>query len=392
MADLKLIFQAATKQTHASQLNTLLAIADPVAALLSVAFVREAGVDLIAGALKALKGNVAAYVGIRNDITSIQGVQRLVNLGVDVFGVDTGSRHIIFHPKIYLASSKTHADAIIGSANLTFSGLNNNIEASTRVTLDLAEADDAQFVKAVFSAFEDLPKSHPEHVFRIKNASEITALFEEGRLVDETFVPAPKVTEKPKAGARDKLPKMKLWFVPPPAPSAPPVKKLPAKAAATAVPAVPVPAVPVHVGPVTPVLVWESKGLTQRDLNIPKGFNTNPTGSMGMKMGAYENIDHRHYFRDVVFAGLGWHAKGPHHEVATADFELVVKNLNCGSFSLLISHNTDTTSATYKQKNMMTHLHWGDAKPVVAQNDLLGRILYLYRRETVPPTFVIEID
>ncbi len=40
----------------------------------------------------------------------------------------------------------------------------------------------------------------------------------------------------------------------------------------------------------------------------------------------------------------------------------------------------------------MTQLHWGDAKAYVAKNDLLGRILYLYRKDTDPPEFMIEID
>lgn len=38
-------------------------------------------------------------------------------------------------------------------------------------------------------------------------------------------------------------------------------------------------------------LLWESGKLTQRDLNIPKGSNTNPTGSMLFKKGKTEDID-----------------------------------------------------------------------------------------------------
>jgi HKD family nuclease len=423
MADLKLILQAATKQRHASEVISLLKHPDAEQVLLSVAFVRQSGVDLLAGVLKPLEGRVAAYVGIRNDITSVQGVNRLLDVGVKVFGVDTGSRHIIFHPKLYLATNKKHADAIIGSANLTFSGLNNNIEASTRVALDLASEDDAGFVDAVLKAFGALPTDHPDHVIPIKTATEVKQLFDEGRLVDEAIVTAPAVVHKAPAGGRDKLPKMKLFHVPPPpttptisgtpvvpaAAPAPTTPVVPTAAAQTATPAptpaapaatpapssapaaspTPAPAVASSSGP---VLVWKSKGLTERDLNIPKGLNTNPTGSMGMKVGAYTGIDHRHYFRDVVFDGLAWHPDGPSHEVATADFELIVKHLSYGVFNLLISHNTSTTSKSYRQGNMMTHVHWGDAKPIVAKDDLLDRTMYLYRRGSTPPTYVIEID
>jgi hypothetical protein len=119
---------------------------------------------------------------------------------------------------------------------------------------------------------------------------------------------------------------------------------------------------------------------------------------MGLKKGALEedSIDHRHYFRDDVFADLTW-TKDPspgkaHIERAHASFELVVKNLNYGAFNLLLSHNTNQNSTSYLQQNFMTQIHWGDAKKYIAKKDLLGRTLYLYRKDTNPPEFTIEID
>jgi hypothetical protein len=115
---------------------------------------------------------------------------------------------------------------------------------------------------------------------------------------------------------------------------------------------------------------------------------------MGLKKGALENIDQRHYFRDEAFADLTWtpDAQPSKWERAHAKFELVIKNLNYGVFDLQLSHNTDEKGRSYKQKNFMTQLHWGDAKKHVAKPDLLGRILYLYRKDTAPPEFMIEID
>lgn len=40
----------------------------------------------------------------------------------------------------------------------------------------------------------------------------------------------------------------------------------------------------------------------------------------------------------------------------------------------------------------MTQLHWGEAKPLIAKKDLLGRNLCLYRKDSTPPEFMIEID
>jgi len=142
-------------------------------------------------------------------------------------------------------------------------------------------------------------------------------------------------------------------------------------------------------------LVWESNPLSRRALNIPVKITTHATGSMGLGKGAVvSEFDHRHYFRKIVFAGLNWMPEKahPHLELASASFKIVIKNLDYGNFSLTIRHNTDTTSKAYQQRNEMTHLRWGEVKQLVAQGDLLGRTLYLYRQDTNPPIFMIEID
>jgi hypothetical protein len=70
----------------------------------------------------------------------------------------------------------------------------------------------------------------------------------------------------------------------------------------------------------------------------------------------------------------------------------VVKGINCGKFNLKLSHNTRTNTATYKQKNAMTQVHWTDAHDVIAKRDLLSRTMSLYRKEGTPPEFLIDID
>lgn len=141
-------------------------------------------------------------------------------------------------------------------------------------------------------------------------------------------------------------------------------------------------------------LIWESKALTERDLNVPSGPGTHRTGSMLWKKGAVEGMDQRHFFRDEVFDGLDWlpDIRRAHLERARANFEIVIKNLNYGKFMLKLTHNSSTTSKAYRQKNAMTQLHWGDALSIVAKRDLLGRAMLLYRKETNPPEFLIEID
>jgi hypothetical protein len=114
---------------------------------------------------------------------------------------------------------------------------------------------------------------------------------------------------------------------------------------------------------------------------------------MGWTKGVFE-IDQRHYFREEVFKDLTWtvDAKSSTSEHAFGNFELIIKNVNYGVFELKLAHSNDTTSETYRQSNFVTQVHWGSARPYIARPDLLGRTLSLYRKDSTPPEFVIEID
>jgi HKD family nuclease len=389
MADLNFILQAVTKANHAESIRTLLALPKPTQIVVSVAFARTTGLEAIQESIKPLAAKTKFFVGIRNDITSIQAIKQLLALKLDLYAVDTGSRHVIFHPKLYLAANASNAIAIVGSANMTFSGLHKNIEVSTHMALDFAKnPTDKTFVDTIVSAFDTMLATHPKHVFKINDEKHATQLFEEGRLADETVVVAPTSGSSVRKGDRDDLAPMKLFPVKRPHP--PKAKAAPAKAAVPSK-VVPAPAKPIKG---TKYLVWESKPLSERDLSIPAVETTNPTGSMGFKKGLYDDIDQRHYFYDEVFNDLAWTPNKPGSKSlqATAKFELVIKNISYGVFDLKLSHKTDTESETYKQGNFMTQIHWGDAKALIGKRDLLGRNLYLYRKDSTPPEFMIEID
>jgi HKD family nuclease len=395
MAELDFILQAVTISNHADAIRSLLALPKPTQILVSVAFVRELGLDAVEEAIKPHVAKTQFFVGIRNDITSIQAVKRLLALNIELYAVDTGSRNTIFHPKLYFVANDEYANVIIGSANLTFGGLHNNIEASAVIRLDLSNEADGKFAVQATSAFSKMLEKHPRHVFLIADDKHADELFESGRLVDEKVIPAPTITSGVKKGERDDLPPMELSKVVP--------RHMKISAVNPVIVEKPVEAVPVESESVKKAhkpaaalryLVWKSKELTERDLSIPKSAGTHPTGSMGWKKGLLDNIDQRHYFREEVFANLDWTSDIPPSkwERAQAMFELVVKNINLGEFELKLSHNTDINSASYRQRNFMTQLHWGEAKGHIAKHDLLGRILYLYRKDTDPPEFMIEID
>jgi hypothetical protein len=135
--------------------------------------------------------------------------------------------------------------------------------------------------------------------------------------------------------------------------------------------------------------------LSERDLNIPRGSNTNVTGSMLFKQGRYAHIDQRHYFRDNVFRALTWRPDPSprlrHLERASARFTIIIDGVDQGEYRLRLTHNSDTTSRAYEQSNSMTQVHWDRAATVIRDRALLRKTMELYRDKNDPEHFVIEI-
>lgn len=398
MADKKFILQGFTPKSHRKAIVDLFETDNIQRVIVSVAFVNSGGVKLLEAEFKKHSAKTTAFIGIRNDITSLQAAKRLLDLGIALYVVDTGSRKVIYHPKIYLVRGQRKTKLIIGSANLTPGGLNNNIEASVLADCDMTNAADRLLVESIEKGFDEQPAEHPKNVLKITAAAQLDELHEKGLLVDEATAAPPKPATSGSSPADDSVPRIKLK-VPPIRVSlaaakkakAAPAKKAPAKKSAAAKAAAAAP-------PATGVAferVWESKELTRRDLDVPiAGTNTNRTGSINLDKGLLDDdIDHRHYFRDDVFDSLKWSpARRPKVEEAYAKFQLVVKGVSYGEFDLRIAHSLNTASTTYKQRNAMTRLSWGPMRDFVARPDLIGRSLTLYRDMADPKRFVLEID
>ncbi|MEI6434243.1 MAG: hypothetical protein WCP32_05310, partial [Bacteroidota bacterium] len=142
-------------------------------------------------------------------------------------------------------------------------------------------------------------------------------------------------------------------------------------------------------------LVWESGKLSERDLNIPKGSTTNPTGSMLFKKGKTKGIDQRHYFRDTVFSSLKWKRDTKpdtsHLERAVATFNIIIDGKVAGRFKLTLTHNPLTDTRSYEQNNSMTSISWGEAKKVIAQDNLIGKNATLFKTKK-KGEFIFEIQ
>lgn len=386
------ILQGLTPQNHISAFADLMKVDNVQRILVGVAFVNSGGVGLLADHMRPHAARTTVYAGIRNGITSAQAMKALLDLGVDLRAVDTGSPHLVFHPKLYYVRGKKTARLLVGSANLTTGGLNNNIEASVGLELDLSSPGDRKLAQSFEQQMDDLATKHPSNVSSVAKTTSLEQLLADQRLADERNA-TPRIVSRLSggAGALNPIPLIKLLTTK--ILSRLPKKKPVPKPAS--IPKVPAPK-EVLAPPLSPLyeLMWRTTGLTQRDLNVPKGTNTNATGSINLDRGAMEKgFPFQTYFHDELFNHLSWDpADSKGIKRVQAHFRLVVEGVDCGEFSLMVQYDTRKGTKTQLQGNAMTALRWGTAKPYVAKPELVGRTLQLFRAAHDPTRFLIEID
>lgn len=400
MARKSFILQGFTERTHREAIHDLFDVVDIQRVIVSVAFVNLAGVELLEEKLAAQLDKTLAFIGIRNDITTMQGAQRLLDLGVTLYTVDTGTRRVIYHPKIYLVRGALQAKLIIGSANLTQGGLNNNIEAGIVIECDLTSKSDQDLVESIEASFGTALAEHPDNIVQITDSAQLVAQHKIGLLLDEMAASPPRPASSATSPSDDTTPRIKLK-VKPIFSSITAAKSIAKKSAVK--PAVkagkvsktnPVEEAKVPNEGIELELVWQSKELTRRDLDVPvEGRNTNRTGSINLDKGLLpEDVDHRHYFRDEVFDALTWMPSSSTVDEAYAKFQLVVRGVDYGTFDMRIAHTTSTNTTSYEQRNAMTRLGWGAARDHVANPTLIGGRLSLFRDKANPKRFVLEVD
>ena len=108
-------------------------------------------------------------------------------------------------------TSKSDARVMIGSANLTHYGMQNNIEASALLRLDLKLKDDAAFLAEILDSLQSMVTDYPKHVLQVSTLAQAEKLFKEGRLCDEEIVVAPAASQQAPADGGVQLPRMKLF-------------------------------------------------------------------------------------------------------------------------------------------------------------------------------------
>ena len=368
---------------HYKAIRKVLSLSPVDNVLISVAFVNHDGVDILSDLLACIADKVSFYIGIDNSITSIQAIRKLLKIGIRPYCVITGAMDAIFHPKVYLANNNESAILITGSANMTRGGILSNIEASFVAELDMHENSEKGLVDSIYWKFDSMRYQNPRNVILVDSEDKADELLEQGFLADESIADSDysgqksiehktsskigrmnlvsrKLIKPSNAGCReDSLSdKLSQW------------NRNGFKS-----------------------LIWESNPLSKRDLSVPDNSNTHPTGSMLLKKGNSEITDFRSYFRHEAFALENWvpDSSQPHLESCLCLFDIVINGEYKGRYELRLRHNNDKDSKTYKQKNAMTSIQWGEARILISNTDLLGEVLRIYATDK-PHLYLIEIS
>jgi len=123
-----------------------------------VAFVSTGGLRNVIDQLIAFKevgGIIKLFLGVDLNATSKEALEQLLENEIDSYVVYSPN-NIIYHPKIYAFEGAEQKRAIIGSSNLTESGLFQNIEAS--VCFDFASDDENgnEFLSNIYDHFNTI--------------------------------------------------------------------------------------------------------------------------------------------------------------------------------------------------------------------------------------------
>lgn len=335
--------------------------------------------------------SITLIVGIDQNGTSKEALEALIDLKINTYIFYQPSA-TIFHPKIYLFEGDTKSALIVGSSNLTAHGLFSNIETSLLIYLENNIEEDNEIIDQL-----------KEYFAGIYNLSDPNLKKLNKKLLDDLVLANLVPTEVERKALQDKpenidnrkhellissifpkraIPRIPAEFLKNSVQENSLVKKSKSRSR--------------KISWQSSELLWESGPLTERDLNIPKGANTNPTGSMFFKKGKTGEIDQRHYFRDKIFSSLHWvgdkKPNSKHYERAKALFSIIVDGKDFGVFSLVVNHNTKTDTRAYQQKNSMTSLSLGEAKSIIGKEELIGKNAKLFRSIGGKSDFTIIIE
>lgn len=148
-----------------------------------VAFVSTGGLKNIIDQLIKFKENGGAirlYLGVDLNATSKEALELLIEHDIESYVVYSPN-NIIYHPKIYSFEGDGITRTIIGSSNLTESGLFQNIEASVCIDFKNDDENGSNFIAEIYEHFNSIISL--EHASCKRLTPEILALLVENKVV-----------------------------------------------------------------------------------------------------------------------------------------------------------------------------------------------------------------
>jgi len=154
------------------------------------AYTKKSGIDLIAKELLEAKRrfkNMVFYLGMAEKGTSKEALDFFLDNGIKTFTFCSKST-FIFHPKIYFFEGEFEKRMIIGSSNLTKSGLavNGNVEASILINYTKLDSSGLKLQRQYFEYFADIINGENEFV-DILTPKLLEQYINDGIVVEEKF-------------------------------------------------------------------------------------------------------------------------------------------------------------------------------------------------------------
>lgn len=122
-----------------------------------VAFAKEEGINMILPKLKKFMdngGKVRLYIGVDLHVTSKEALQLLMKEDIPTYIVHSPNS-ITYHPKVYTFEGDSNYCIIVGSSNLTISGLYQNVEASLCVSNEYENDEGRELLSDIYDYYND---------------------------------------------------------------------------------------------------------------------------------------------------------------------------------------------------------------------------------------------
>lgn len=345
------------------------------------AFASDAGITGLADHIGNAKNNFKSLnliVGIDQEGTSKEALLVINNLNINSF-IFYQQESPIFHPKMYLFEGAEETKLILGSSNLTATGLFSNVESSLLVEFSNSDEEGKKLLSELKEYYQGLFSFNDPNLFKISVAT-IQDFIAKGIVPNETtrFKRYSKQTfeKKNKKETGLQIPRRTTVKIPSSFRGKPKTSKTVRKIIKE-----------LEIDNIFQIaagsLVWQKKKLPSSDAQQVSG-KTKITGVLRLADANFKingvKIDRNTYFRDDIFGNLNWSSKprqnNSPYEIAKGKFNITISGKNLGVHKLKLSYDPERIS---DQHNIPTTIHWGsDMIAYLKVNNITGKTLNLY--------------